>query len=323
MSFRYQGVTEAQGYAHAVVVAGGPKEPDIVANLPAELRDALDRYARELDDGGLSPNTRRVYRSRVSNFLSWLAAWPEPEAALTDPHARNAAVAGYQRHLTERGRTASAVNAIRVAVDDFYRQLGLGAAVAPRYTPAPATATALDQDALAAVDAVLSGGGPDDAVRRRAVVQLMCYAGLNGAEVAALDVDDVEWKGDLRVHVRGPRARTVPLHPELASALRAWRKLRDNSPHAQDFAALFPNRAGRRLSARSITGIVQEAGERAGVPLSPDRLRATFAAALRQAAVDPAVVAVLTGRRAAHPEPPPVPSPAALRAAMHRLGQRA
>jgi site-specific recombinase XerD len=295
------------------------EEPEIVADLPPALREAFDGYTRGLADAELSDNTRRVYRSRVSNFLSWLTSRADQQPALTDPHARNAVVQDYQRYLNEQGRTASAVNAIRVAVDDFYRHLGLGSAVASRRRVTPTPPPALEPDALAALDAALAAAAADDAPRRRAVIQLMRYAGLNGAEVAALDVSDVDLTGEPGVRVHGARARTVPLHPELVAALRAWRRIRDTGTERERSAALFPNRSGRHLSARSITGIVQEAGELAGVPLSPDRLRATFAASLRQVGADAAVVAALTGRRITEHDRPAAPSATVLRAAVRRV----
>src|SRR5437773_1536354 len=98
----------------------------MAAALPARLREALDGYGATLEDTSLSASTRRVYRSRVAGYLAYLAGRARPALALRDPHARNEAVGAYQRHLREHGRAASAVNATLVAVDHFYRHLGLG-----------------------------------------------------------------------------------------------------------------------------------------------------------------------------------------------------
>ncbi|GGM23228.1 tyrosine recombinase XerC [Dactylosporangium sucinum] len=295
------------------------EERDIVAALPPALRQALEGYEAALADADLSGNTRRVYRSRVSNFLAWLAEQPDAAAALTDPHRRNRAVDGYQQHLRDQGRAA--IGSVRVAIDDFYRHLGLGGAVAGRDPAAPVPTPALTPAELEAVDAVLDAGGPDEAARRRAVVGLMRYAGLNGAEISSLTIADAVLVDDARIAVGGVRPRTVPVHPRLTPALRAWRKVRDRVDAAPD-APLFPNRTGGHLSSRSVTGIVQEVGERAGVTLSPAALHATFAAALIAAGADAAVVAALTGRRPDDPVPPPAPSPAALRTALHRTARR-
>jgi site-specific recombinase XerD len=296
-------------------VPGDDEDSEPVAVLPVPLRRALETYATALAAADLSDSTRRVYRSRVSNYLAWLAAQSAAAVALTDPHRRNAAVRDYQDHLRTIGRADTAINSVRVALDDFYRRRGLGSAVAERraataVVPAPLTAATQQ-----AVDAVLDQGPRAVASRRRAVVDLMRYAGLGGAEVAGLAVADVHLGGEPRVRVAGVRPRTVPVDPRLRTALRSWVKVRAQAGAPPD-GALFPNRSGRHLSARAITGIVQDAGDRAGVRLSPAVLQATFAAALWAAGVEAAVVAALTGRRSATPMQPSPPSAATLRAAV-------
>lgn len=290
----------------------------MTAALPPKLRQALEGYEAALAGADLSDNTRRVYRSRVSNFLAWLAEQRDAAAALTDPHRRNRAVEGYQKHLRDQGRAA--IGSVRVAVDDFYRHLGLGGAVAGRDPAAPRSTPGLGVAALVAVDAALGVGGTDEAARRRAVVGLMRYAGLNGAEVSRLTVADVVLVGDALIQVGGARPRKVPVHPQLAPVLRAWRKLRDRTG-ATSGEPLFPNRAGGHLSARSVTGIVQGVGEQAGVALTPAILHATFVAGLRDAGADAAVVAALSGRRPSDPPRPTAPSVAALRAAIRRTAR--
>jgi hypothetical protein len=143
----------------------------------------------------------------------------------------------------------------------------------------PPEQAALSAAQLAAVDEAFGAAGPDTP-RRRAVVGLMRYAGLTGAEVAALTIAEVILVGDARIEVGGGRARTVPVHPDLAPMLRAWYQLRDIRG-AMPGDPLFPNRTGGHLNARSITGLVKKVGEQAGLALSPAALHALFLAEQR------------------------------------------
>ena len=270
--------------------------------LPSRLREALDGYAQALTESGLAANSRRVYRSRVAGYLGWLATTAKPVAALREPHARNEAVAAYQRHLREElGRTSSAVNAVLTAVDHFYRHLGVGDAVVSRELVTPALVPALDDAGLQRLLSALAAGGSADAVRERAVVKLMLYAGLGGAEVSALDIAAVQLAaaGGPQVSVGGRAARIVPLCAELAAELDAWVRVRADWPGAEDSRVLFVSRFGERLGSRSVTDLVQRVGVRAGVAVSPAVLRATLAQSLYAAGASRAAVAALAGRRGA------------------------
>ncbi len=126
----------------------------MAAFLP-RLRDALDGYVQALDaaEPPLAPSTRRVYQSRVTGYLGWLNGRGNAAAALRDPGARNGAVTEYQRWLRdEQKRAVSAVNAVLTAVDDFYRRLGLGAAVITRDVVTPNRSVSLPAEALRAPD---------------------------------------------------------------------------------------------------------------------------------------------------------------------------
>ena len=67
----------------------------------------------------------------------------------------------------------------------------------------------------------------------------------------------------LRILGKGQRAREVPVHPQLRSALADWLDERRRWPGASESEALFLNRRGGRLGARGahevITGIARRA----------------------------------------------------------------
>ncbi|HKT05681.1 MAG TPA: tyrosine-type recombinase/integrase [Rugosimonospora sp.] len=264
----------------------------MVVGLPARLREALDGYTAALDGSTLSASTRRVYRSRVAGYLAYLAGRRQPAAALRDPHARNEAVAGYQAHLRERGQATAAVNAALVAVDHFYRHLGLGDAVVARDSVVASPPAALPRSARRVVVAPAATAGSPVAVRDLAVLTTAFYTGSAGAVVAVLDVDDVDLDGAvLRLPVR-----SVPVPPDLVRLLRRWLRVRAQWPPVGGCSALFLNRFGGRLGARSVTEVIARSGDGIGVRVSSAVLRATFADVLREAGAADEVVAVLTGR---------------------------
>jgi Phage integrase, N-terminal SAM-like domain. len=100
--------------------------------------------------GPLDANSVRVYRSRVRQYLAWLATALADGAIegdpLTNPDARDWAVRDYRAHLqTVAKRKPSTINAHLTAVDDFYRRRGLGPAAAERADIPQAAPRALDK----------------------------------------------------------------------------------------------------------------------------------------------------------------------------------
>lgn len=263
----------------------------------------LARYEDALAATQLAERTRRAYRSRVAGYLDWLAATDIDGDPLTDPRARNDAVRDYRVHLiTVAERKPATVNATLTALDHFHDWLGLGPAVVQREDLPAAAPRALDDGDQRRF---LRSVEQQDSPRDRALALTLFYSGVRVAELAALDVGDVALstrKG--RVIVRegtGERHREIPLHPAARTALRAWLRDRRSWPGA-DGAALWLNRRGGRLSARSIEQVVGAVGRAAHLddpeaPLTPQVLRHTFATRLLRQGVDVVVVADLLGHR--------------------------
>ena len=142
---------------------------------------------------------------------------------------------------------------------------------------------------------------PDDepavALQRRddAVLELLYGSGIRVAELAALDVDDVDLgRSRLEVRGKGSKTRLVPLSEPGAGALAVWldagrrHLVRTESPAA----AVFLNRRGNRLSPRDVRRILDR---RAAEPTHPHALRHTFATHLLDGGADLRVVQELLG----------------------------
>jgi integrase/recombinase XerC len=236
----------------------------------------FEEYRAALEQSLLSANTRRAYGSRVSGYLAYVATTAQPARSLRDPWLRNETVAGFKQHLLDQGRAPTAVNDALVAVDHFFRHLGLGPAVVAREARSRESRAGLTRREQRAVLSAAAGRAhASTGVRDQALVAAVLFLGLTGTELAALDVPDIRLAGHSgTLQVRGPRARAVALPAEVASATRSWLQLREGLPAADATPALFVGRDGARLSARAITGAVRRLIEEAGVEADAARLRA-------------------------------------------------
>jgi len=125
------------------------------------------------------------------------------------------------------------------------------------------------------------------------------YAGARISEVVALDVEDVRMSrriGELRLYGKGGKVRTVPLKPQLRTALADWIEQRADWPGA-DGPALFLNRAGGRLSATAASDTITAitAAARFDDPATAHVLRHTFGTTLVRGGTDLVTVAELLG----------------------------
>ncbi len=141
--------------------------------------------------------------------------------------------------------------------------------------------------------------GPAD-LRDDALLEVLYGSGLRVSEVCTLDVDAVDLpRRRLTVWGKGSKERAVPLSGPAAEALANWldagrfdylATLR--SVDVDDAAALFHNRAGRRLTPRDIRRVLDR---RSPVPTHPHALRHTYATHLLDGGADLRAVQELLG----------------------------
>lgn len=264
----------------------------------------MDAYVESIDrpGGPLDDDTVRVYRSRVGQYLRWLAEAAVDGDPLVDPPTRDWAVRDYRTYLlTVARRKPSTVNAHLTAVDDFYRRRGLGPANARREDLPRAAPRALDQRAQMRWLRAAEHAAPRD----KGLAHVGFYAGLRIGEIVALNLGDIRKsarKGHLIVRYgKGGRYREVPLHPVLRSTLDEWLKERANWAGAGTSMALFLNRRGGRLSTRGAYGVLTALADSAGIAVgrggefTPHVLRHTAGTTLTRAGTDIVLVAEILG----------------------------
>lgn len=104
-----------------------------------------------------------------------------------------------------------------------------------------------------------AGEGPA-ATRDRALLELAYGGGLRVSELVGLDLGDIDLgQGTVRVLGKGNKERIVPVGRHAVDALRAWLTLRPQLKGKGGHpTALFRNKNGGRLSARSVQRLVEK-----------------------------------------------------------------
>ncbi|HWJ03498.1 MAG TPA: tyrosine recombinase, partial [Verrucomicrobiae bacterium] len=135
-------------------------------------------------------------------------------------------------------------------------------------------------------------------LRDRAILEILYASGLRVSELANLDVLDLELDLNLvKVFGKGSRERIVPLGSYAKSALQAYLAARMNFNPKPGEKALFLNRFGTRLTARSVRRVVETCVNAAALKgkISPHTLRHSFATHLLDRGADLRSVQELLG----------------------------
>lgn len=135
------------------------------------------------------------------------------------------------------------------------------------------------------------------ALRDKAMFELLYSSGLRLAELVGLDPAALDFNdGSVRVTGKGNKTRIVPLGSHAIAALQTWMQTRatmikDGEP------ALFINRNGSRIGARSVQLRMKEWGIKQGIAsnVHPHLLRHSFASHVLQSSGDLRAVQEMLG----------------------------
>lgn len=253
---------------------------------------------------GLRPLTLAAYEDALKQFSQWVRVTcsdRSPDLVT----ARD--VLAYLAHLREaRGNGDSAVNRVVVVLRGFY-----GAMVAMGHLDHSAnpligfpSIKAVPRKLPVALDAeqvtrLLAEPKADTVIglRDRALLALLYGTGIRATERASLRSGQVDLtRLTINVRGKGGHERVIPLNPQLAEVLRAYAQARGP---ALPTAPFFRSRFGRPLSRGGVYERVRTWGQRSrvGIPLSPHRMRHTFATHLVRAGVGLVTIRDLLGHR--------------------------
>lgn len=269
-----------------------PASPEDAGALPEPVRAYLRHLAAERR---LSPHTLAAYRRDLGALIRHAGAAPLRDLTPAD-------IRGLIVRLRASNLSPPSVARQLSAWRGFYvfacRRLGFPANPCVGLRPPKSAKTLPDVLSPDACARLLDAAAENVLDRRdRAMFELLYSSGLRLAELAGLDLADVDLRaGEAQVTGKGGKTRIVPVGAQALAALADWLPLRQ--PLARDgVAALFVNRRGERLGPRSIQLRLARWAARAGVPqhVHPHMLRHAFATHVLQSSGDLRAVQELLG----------------------------
>lgn len=269
------GVLQARG------VAAEPAVP--LPSAGERLLSSFERYL--LVERGLAAGTVAGYLAHAGCFLAGLPAGGLPEISAAEVSQAVLRVSASVAAATAQ----NFVSGLRAFLGFLFLEGLVGVdlsqaalAVQRRRSPLPRGL------ARAEIQAILNSCDRRSALGRRdyAIVILLVRLGLRRAEVAALRLDDIDWRaGELVVRGKRSRSDRLPLPPDVGRAIAAYlQRGRPPGPRREVFltgrAPLGPVAPG------TVASTVRRACRRAGIPeVGSHRLRHTAACDMVSAGV--------------------------------------
>ena len=266
-------------------------------DLPlAEATLAFGQYLRA--ERQVSPRTGDGYLRDLDKFRRFCYAQQLTQFDQINAHAIRACLA----HLHRQGLGGKSLQRWLSSLRAFFRYClrqhwitanpadGIDAPKAARPLPKTLDVDQASQFVEVANDQPL-------ALRDRALLELIYSSGLRLAEVAGLDLADLDLaEGLITVTGKGNKTRTLPVGKSAKAALTDWLKQRQQQVDA-DQVALFTSRRGTRLSHRTIQQRFQQLSLRQGMnqPVHPHMLRHSFASHMLESSGDLRAVQELLG----------------------------
>jgi len=259
-----------------------------------------EEFLEHLESGkNYSPQTLKAYRQSLEQFcrfrpqLTWSAATADDFRGFLFEMMKNgrsratirltfSALRSFFNYLTARNVLPSNVLKL-VSLPKLEKKL-------PQFLTMPQVSLLLDQPNAK----VKSKQAPHWMLYRdAAILELFYSSGLRLAELASLDVRDLDIIGEtVRVMGKGSRERIVPVGELALQALSHYRQ----QANVQS-GPLFLNKSHKRLGHRSIWLLLKKYVQTAGLPstLSPHKLRHSFATHLLDNGADLRSVQSLLG----------------------------
>ena len=273
--------------------------PDDLPSALARAQEVFLIYA--LTERGLARHSVDAYARDLDDFIRFAAR----RGATRPPDIHRATITLYLLSLRRRGRAPSSVArrlaAIRGWTAFLLREelitddpaLDVTSSRLPRRLP-----RVLSVEEVERLLAQPHGTTPQ-ALRDRAILELLYAAGLRVSELVALDVGDVHLGMEyVRCLGKGSKERIVPIGaPAVRAVQRYLAQARLALAAGRLRGALFLNRRGDRLTRQSVWILLQAYAGRAGIrrPLGPHTLRHSFATHLLDGGADLRAVQEMLG----------------------------
>lgn len=276
--------------------------PHVMSTSPIPtLAERLVRYLKSLERENASPYTVKNYGTDIGQFLDYCAE----RGVTTLTGLDRELVRDYLAELDDVGYATASI-ARRVfelrAFGDYLLHASAWAENVFRRIHAPRVPRRLPRYlTLAEIEQLLAAPDRSSPQGQRdvAILETFYAAGVRVSELVGLNLCDVNLNaGELRVIGKGNKERIALIGQPAAAALRAYlHGGRAVLAGARACDALFLNRFGGRLSVRSVSEMVRQAGLAAGIAqtVTPHLLRHTFATHMLDGGANLRVVQELLG----------------------------
>jgi integrase/recombinase XerD len=277
------------------------REPPVAEGGP--LAPALDLFLAHLRvEKGLARNSVESYGRDVRRYLAFLSAagrsaWDDVTRQDVQAHLGWLARGG----LAPRSQ-ARALSAIRgfhrlLLSERMARADPTDEVDAPRRTRRlPQLLSREEVDRLLAAPRQVRGAA---GIRDRAMLELLYATGLRVSELVTLEVNQVDLESRvLLARGKGNKERLVPVGAPAADALRAWLGgPRERVLRLRRSRDLFVTPRGRRMTRQGFWKLLARHARAAGIarPISPHKLRHSFATHLLEGGADLRAVQAMLG----------------------------
>ena len=267
------------------------------------MEQLAENYFRHLAiERGLSANTLSAYRRDIGDYLSYLDSLGKKNPS----GIASSDILSFQAKLQSAGSANSSVARILASIRGFHKYLldeGHSNINPASLVKSPKLGLRLPKAiSIGDMERLLDAAGslePEAGqliqLRDRSVLELMYSSGARVSEIVALDVDDIEDTGLLRLRGKGDKERVVPIGSFAEKAIGSYLSRVRPGLASKPTPALFLNQRGGRLSRQSIWQMISKAAEIAQLEVSPHTLRHSFATHLLEGGADIRVVQELLG----------------------------
>lgn len=270
----------------------------------------VDRFIDHLRvEKNASSMTLTCYRTDLNQFFTYMADdYEVPSEELKKDVINPRSVRRYLEHLQKRGMSRATIARKLASLRSFVRYLCREAVLDGN--PIAVIATPRQEKKLPRFlypeEVKMLIETPDTTsvmgMRDRAILELLYATGIRVSELVALDLNQIDTRErTVRVLGKGNKERIVPVGSQAIQAINTYLTesrgylLAKNSNQSTE--ALFLNRFGSRLSARSIRNVINKYVEQIALnqKVSPHTLRHTFATHLLNGGADLRSVQELLG----------------------------
>jgi len=242
----------------------------------------LEAYKEWLSRQDFTPNTLRVYHSRIKQFLLFLEYSELRGRPLEYEGHLKEGISLYISFLKETDIALSSVNANLNALLNFSRFLGIESTQHKREQCSTRTTRILGLDDQAKF---LGCVQQQESARDRALALILFYTGLRIGECFRLEVGAISIKNDSTLGGRTGGAWIclgsgvqIQLNESTRHVLHEWLEERKNLPNAELQSGLWLTKHGRQLSISAIAFVIRRIGWQARLIVSAEMLRRTHLA---------------------------------------------